>query len=106
MRLKKGFEVVAIAGRDKGKTGKILKVLPKENRVIVAGINTVKKHTKPSKTHSGGIITKELSIHVSNIAFLDPKLKKPSKVAYKVLEDGKKVRVSKRSNEVIVEANA
>ena len=101
LRLKKGDKVVVLTGKDKGKTGEILRVMPKENRVFVQGINLVKKHVKPSQTSQGGIETKEASIHVSNVAFVDPKEDKPTRVGYQTLKDGKKVRVARRSGEVI-----
>ncbi len=100
-KIKKGDRVVLITGKDKGKQGEVLKVLPSESRVLVQGINTVKRHTKPSMGNAGGIVTKELSVHVSNVALVDPKDGKPSRVGFKVLADGKKVRVAKRSGEVV-----
>jgi large subunit ribosomal protein L24 len=101
LKVKKDDEVVVIAGKYKGKKGKILKVLPKDNKVIVSGVNLVKKHTKASKTSEGGIITKELPIHISNVSHIDPKLAKPTKIAFKILDDGSKVRVAKKSGEII-----
>lgn len=100
MKIKKGDQVIVITGRDKGKTGEVLKSMPKENKVIVQGINLVKRHTKPTQESAGGIISKEAPIHVSNVALIDPKDGKATRVGFKV-EDGKKVRVSKRSGEVI-----
>ena len=100
MRIKKGDQVIVITGRDKGKTGEVIKSMPKENKVIVQGINLVKRHTKPTQESAGGIISKEAPIHVSNVALIDPKDGKATRVGFKV-EDGKKVRVSKRSGEVI-----
>lgn len=100
-RVKKGDEVVVIAGKEKGKKGKIVKVITDTSRVIVGGVNMVKKNTKPSRTGGGGIVTKEGSLHVSNVALVDPKTGKGSRVGYKTLEDGSKVRVAKRSGEVI-----
>ncbi len=100
-RIRKGDTVVVIAGRDKGKKGEVLKVLPRENRAIVKGVNVVKRHQKPSASQAGGIITKEAPIHVSNLAHVDPKDGKPTRVGFKVLDDGRKVRVAKRSGEVI-----
>lgn len=101
LRIKKGDKVVVLTGRDKGKRGDVLKVLPVENRVIVQGVNIVKRHTRPSQTGSGGIIEKEASIHVSNVAHLDPASDRPTRVGYTVLEDGRKVRVAKRSGEIL-----
>jgi len=100
-KLKKGDEVVVLAGRDKGKTGSVLGVLRAENRALVEGINMVKRHTRPSNTQPGGIIEKEAPIHVSNLALTDPKDGKPTRVGYKFLDDGRKVRFAKRSGEVI-----
>ncbi len=101
LKIKKGDQVIVIAGRDKGARGEVLKVLPKENRAIVKGVNLVKRHQKATQTTEGGIITKEAPIHVSNLAHIDPKDGKPTRVGFKVLEDGRKVRYSKRSGEVI-----
>lgn len=101
LKIKKGDEVVVITGKNKGKKGKVLIVLPKENRAVVSGINLVKKHTKPSQNSEGGIIQKELSIHISNIALVDPKDGNTTKVGFKVLKDGSKVRVAKKSGEII-----
>jgi len=100
-KLKKGDEVVVLAGWDKGKTGAVLGVLRAENRALVEGINMVKRHTRPSNTQPGGIIEKEAPIHVSNLALTDPKDGKPTRVGYKFLDDGRKVRFAKRSGEVI-----
>ncbi|ABV76583.1 50S ribosomal protein L24 [Rickettsia rickettsii] len=101
LKVKKGDEVVVITGKHKGKKGKILKVFPEDSKVIVSGVNVVKKHTKPNQMSEGGIITKELPIHISNIAHIDPKTGNPTKVAFKFLEDGSKVRVAKKSGEII-----
>jgi len=101
LKIKKGDRVVVRTGRDKGKTGEVLKVMPKDNRAIVQGVNTVKRHTRPSQTAQGGIIEKEATIHISNLAIADPKDDSPTKVGFKVLEDGRKVRFAKRSGEVI-----
>ncbi|AFB26621.1 MULTISPECIES: 50S ribosomal protein L24 [spotted fever group] len=101
LKVKKGDEVVVITGKHKGKKGKILNVFPEDSKVIVSGVNVVKKHTKPNQMSEGGIITKELPIHISNIAHIDPKTGNPTKVAFKVLEDGSKVRVAKKSGEII-----
>lgn len=101
LKIKKGDNVVVTTGRDAGKKGSVLKVLPKENRVVVQGVNVVKRHSKPSMAGPGGIQEKEASIHVSNVAIADPKSGKPSRVGYKVLKDGTKVRVARASGEVI-----
>ncbi len=101
MRIKKGDKVVIIAGKEKGKQGSVSKVFLKEEKVIVEGLNKVKKHIKPNQAEPDGkIITKEAPIHISNVAFLDPKTKKATKVAYKI-EDGKKTRICKKSSSVI-----
>lgn len=100
-KIKKGDKVVVITGRDKGKTGEVLRVIPAENRAVVGGINLVKKHEKPSAAGSGGIVSKEASIHLSNIAIADPKDGKATRVGFKVSKDGKKERVAKRSGEVL-----
>ncbi|HXA71030.1 MAG TPA: 50S ribosomal protein L24 [Stellaceae bacterium] len=101
LKIKKGDKVVVITGRDRGKTGEVKKVLPAENRVVVDGVNMVKRHTAPSAGNAGGIVEKEASIHVSNVAYVDPKTDKPTRVGYKTLEDGRKVRFAKRSGEII-----
>jgi len=101
LKIKKGDTVIVITGKDKGKKGSVLQVLPSESRVRVAGINVAKRHTKPSYAGSGGVVDKELPIHVSNVSLIDPKTEKPTRVGVKVLKDGKKVRVAKKSGEVI-----
>ncbi len=101
LKIKKGDNVVVITGRDKGKSGTVLRVDPKESRVLVQGVNVVKRHNRPAAGQSGGIIEKELSIHVSNVSLIDPKSNKPTRVGYKALTDGRKVRVARRSGEVI-----
>ena len=100
-KIKKGDKVVVLAGRDKGKEGEVAKVLPTEGRVIVQGANMVKRHTKASQTNPGGIVEKEATMDLSNVAHVDPKDGKPTRVGFKTLEDGKKVRFAKRSGEVI-----
>lgn len=101
LKIKKGDKVQVVTGKNKGKVGDVLKVFPSENRVIVSGVNLVKKHTKPSQTSEGGIIQKELPIHVSNVSHVDPKTNEITKIGYKTLEDGKKVRFAKKSGEII-----
>ena len=101
MKLKKGDKVIVTTGKDKGKTGEITTVFPKENKVIVGGLNMVKRHTKPSQESAGGIVSKEMPIHVSNVALVDPKTGKATRVGYKVEKDGHKVRVAKKSGEVV-----
>ena len=100
-RIKKGDNVIVIAGNDKGKTGKVLTVIPEKNRVIVEGVAMVSKHTKPNaKAPQGGIIKQEASINVSNVALVDPKSGKATRVGFEV-KDGKKVRIAKKSGEEI-----
>jgi len=101
LKIRKGDRVKVIAGRSKGKVGDVLRVLPKEQRVVVSGVNMIKRHTKPSRTESGGIIEREAAIHVSNVALLDPKTDKPTKIGFKFLEDGRKVRFARGSGETI-----
>ena len=100
-KIKKGDKVVVLTGRDKGKSGEVLGVLRTEGRVLVQGVNMVKRHTKPRPGQPGGIVEKEAAIHVSNVAHLDPTSQKPTRVGYRILEDGRKVRYAKRSGEVI-----
>ena len=100
-RLRKGDDGGVISGRDKGKTGSILRVIRSEDRVIVDGINMVKRHTRPSQAQPGGIVDKEAPIHISNVALADPKDGSATRVGYRFLEDGRKVRVAKQSGEVI-----
>ncbi|MDR4888439.1 50S ribosomal protein L24 [Bacillus sp. HNG] len=101
MHVKKGDKVQVISGKDKGKQGVILESFPKKDRVIVEGVNIVKKHSKPSQANpQGGIISHEAPIHVSNVMPLDPKSGNPTRVGYKEV-DGKKVRVAKKSGEVL-----
>ncbi|HJD56421.1 MAG TPA: 50S ribosomal protein L24 [Rickettsia endosymbiont of Pyrocoelia pectoralis] len=101
LKVKKGDEVIVITGKYKGKKGRILKVFPSENKITVSGVNLVKKHTKPNQMREGGIITKELPIHISNVAHIDPKTGNPTRVSFKILEDGSKVRIAKKSGEII-----
>jgi large subunit ribosomal protein L24 len=100
LKVKKGDKVVVITGRDKGKSGEILKVLREENRVLVQGVNVVKRHQRQSMGTQGGIVEKEAPIHVSNVAHVDPKTQKPTRVGFK-MDGDKKVRVARRSGEII-----
>ena len=100
-KIRKGDKVVVMTGRDKGKTGEVRQVMPDEGRAIVAGVNLVRRHTKPSAQNEGGILSKESTIHLSNLAIADPKSGKPSRVGFKTLDDGRKVRVAKRSGDLI-----
>jgi large subunit ribosomal protein L24 len=101
LKIKKGDRVVVLTGRDKGKTGEVLKAFPRDNRVIVQGVNVAKRHQRPTQTSGGGIIEKEAPIHASNVAHIDPKDSKPTRVGFKKLDDGTKVRIARRSGEVI-----
>ena len=101
LKIKKGDHVVVITGKDKGKKGEVLKVLPSENRAIVKGVGIIRRHQKQTPSQEGGIIAKEAAIHISNLALEDPKDGKPTRVGYKFLKDGRKVRYAKRSGEMI-----
>jgi large subunit ribosomal protein L24 len=101
LKIKKGDHVVVITGKDKGKKGEVLKVMPEENRAIVKGITMVRRHQRQTANQEGGIISKEAPIHISNLALEDPKDGKPTRVGYKFLKDGRKVRFARRSGEVI-----
>jgi len=101
MKIQKGDQVVVLTGRDKGAKGEVLNVIPAERRVVVQGVNVVTKHQKPTQVSPGGIVKKELSIHVSNVAIADPKTGKPTRVGYSTLKDGKKVRVARKSGETL-----
>ncbi len=101
LKVKKGDKVTVITGRDKGKTGEILRVDPKRGRVLVQGVNMVKRHQGPTQTSPGGIIEREASLHVSNVAHIDPKSDKPTRVGYRIETGGRKVRFAKRSGELI-----
>ncbi|MEM8744705.1 MAG: 50S ribosomal protein L24 [Pseudomonadota bacterium] len=101
LKIRKGDHVVVLAGKDKDKNGEVLKVLPKENRVLVQGVNMTKRHQRQTPQQEGGIVTREAPIHISNVALEDPKDGKPTRVGYKTLKDGRKVRFARRSGEVI-----
>ncbi|HZX88533.1 MAG TPA: 50S ribosomal protein L24 [Reyranella sp.] len=101
LKIRKGDRVKIIAGRSKGKVGDVLRVIAADERVVVSGVNVIKRHTKPSRTEQGGIIEREAAIHVSNVALLDPKTEKPTKIGFKFLEDGRKVRFARGSGETI-----
>jgi large subunit ribosomal protein L24 len=101
LKIKKGDSVVVISGRDKGKQGEVLRVFPTESRVIVQGVHVAHRHTRQSMGNPGGIVDKELTIHVSNVAHIDPSSGKPTRVGYKILDGGRKVRVARRSGEVL-----
>ena len=97
LKIKKGDEVTVLAGKDKGKKGKIVKVLPKINKAIVSDVNKVKKHQKPGNNEPGGIVEKEMPIHISNLNYFDSKLNQGVRVGYKFNKDGKKIRVNKKT---------
>ena len=101
LKIRKGDRVVVLTGRDKGKAGQVLNVIPSENRAIVQGVNVGRRHQKQTASQDGGIVAKEMPIYISNLALADPRTGKPTKVGYKFLSDGKKVRFAKRSGEVI-----
>ena len=103
LKFRKGDRVVILSGRDKGKQGEILKMIPKENRAIVRGVNVVRRHQRQTAQEAGGIVSKETPINLSNLAHEDPKDGKPTRVGVKFLEDGNKVRFAKRSGELIPE---
>lgn len=100
-KVKKGDRVIVLTGRDKGKTGEVVQVMPKEERALVRGVNMVKRHQRQSMNQEGGIISKEAPLHLSNLAVADPKDGKPTRVGFRVLEDGRKVRFAKRSGDMI-----
>ncbi len=100
-KIKKGDKVVVLAGRDKGRLGEVIQVLPKESRALVRGVNLVKRHQRQTAKQAGGIISKEGTIHLSNIALADPKDSKPTRVGFRILDDGRKVRFAKRSGDLI-----
>jgi large subunit ribosomal protein L24 len=100
-KIKKGDKVVVLTGRDKGRSGEVKSVNPTDRRAIVAGVNLVKRHTKQTQQTEGGILSKEAPIQLSNLAIADPKDGKPTRVGFKILDDGRKVRVAKRSGDLI-----
>jgi large subunit ribosomal protein L24 len=100
-KIRKGDRVIVTAGRDKGKRGEVRQVMPEDGRAIVAGVNLVRRHTRQTAQTEGGVISKESTIHLSNLAIVDPKTNKPTRVGFKVLDDGRKVRVAKSSGDLI-----
>ena len=100
-KIKRGDRVVVMAGRDKGKKGEVLRVLRQDRRALVSGVNMIKRHTRPSTGDPGGIVQREAPIHISNLALEDPKDGQPTRVGFRFLDDGRKVRYAKRSGEVI-----
>ena len=100
-KIRKGDKVIVLTGRDKGRTGEVIQVMRSEDRALVRGVNLVKRHQRQTPTQEGGIVSKEASIHLSNLAIADPKDGKPTRVGFKILDDGRKVRVAKRSGDLI-----
>ena len=100
-KIKKGDTIVVLTGRDAGRSGEVIQVMPKEGKAVVRGVNLVKKHQRQTQNQEGGIISKEASIQLSNIAFADPKDGKPTRVGFRILDDGRKVRFAKRSGDQI-----
>ncbi|MGY2051763.1 50S ribosomal protein L24 [Methylobacterium sp. JK268] len=100
-KVKKGDKVVVLTGRDKGRSGEVIQVMPKEGRALVRGINLVKRHQRQTQTQEAGIVSKEASIDLSNLAVADPKDGQPTRVGFRILEDGRKVRFAKRSGDLI-----
>jgi large subunit ribosomal protein L24 len=100
-KIKKGDQVVVTTGRDKGKKGEVLRVIRETRRVIVAGVHVAKRHSRPAPGNPGGIVDKELSVDISNVALVDPKSGEPTRVGFRTLDDGRKVRFAKRSGEAI-----
>ncbi len=105
-KIKKGDHVIVLSGRDKGKHGEVIEVRPKEARALVRGVNMVRRHQKQTASQEAGIISKEAAIHLSNLAIEDPKDGKPTRVGFKLLADGKKVRFAKRSGEIIPDSKS
>jgi large subunit ribosomal protein L24 len=101
LKIKKGDNVVVISGRDKGKRGEVLRVFPDDARLVVQGVHVARRHTKQRLGEPGGIVDKELTIHISNVAHIDPQSGKPTRVGYRNLDDGRKVRFARRSGEVL-----
>ena len=105
LKIKKGDKVIVLTGRDKGKRGEVIQVRPKENRALVRGVNVVRRHQRQTASQEGGIVSKEAPIQISNLAIEDPVDGKPTRVGFRILEDGTKARVAKRSGELIPEKN-
>ena len=101
IKLKKGDEIIVLAGKDKGKTGKIVRVIPNKRKVVVLDVNKYKKHQKPGNNEPGGIIEKDMPLHISNVAFYDSFSKKGTRIGYSLNKDGKKVRINKKSGKEI-----
>jgi large subunit ribosomal protein L24 len=101
LKFRKGDKVIVMTGKDKGKRGEILRMMPEKQRAVVQGVNMAKRHTKPGRGQTGGIVEQEGSIHISNLSHVDPKSNEATRVGYKFLDDGRKVRFAKKSGEVI-----
>ena len=100
-KIKKGDKVIVLTGRDKGKSGEVIEVRPSESRALVRGVNMVRKHQRQTAALQGGIVSKEAPVHLSNLAIADPKDGKPTRIGFKILKDGRKVRIARRSGEAI-----
>ncbi len=100
-KIKKGDKVIVLTGRDKGRSGEVIEVRPSESRALVRGVNMVRKHQRQTAALQGGIVTKEATVHLSNLAIADPKDGKPTRIGFKILKDGRKVRIARRSGEAI-----
>ena len=101
MKIRKNDTVQVLVGKDKGRTGVVLRAMPKDSKVVVQGVNVVKRHTRPSAASVGGIVEKEMPIHVSNVALIDPETNKPTRVGFRTVEDGRKIRVARGSGVAI-----
>jgi len=100
-KIKKGDKVIVLTGRDKGKSGEVIEVRPAESRALVRGVNMVRRHQRQTAAQQGGIVSKEAPVHLSNLAIADPKDGKPTRIGFKFLKDGRKVRIARRSGEAI-----
>ena len=100
-KIKKGDKVIVLTGRDKGKSGEVIEVRPAESRALVRGVNMVRRHQRQTAAQQGGIVSKEAPVHLSNLAIADPKDGKPTRIGFKILKDGRKVRIARRSGEAI-----
>jgi large subunit ribosomal protein L24 len=100
-KIRKGDKVIVLAGRDKGRSGEVIEVRPSESRALVRGVNMVRKHQRQTAALQGGIVSKEAPVHLSNLSIADPKDGKPTRIGFKILKDGRKVRIARRSGEAI-----
>ncbi len=100
-KIRKGDKVIVLTGRDKGRGGEVIEVRPSENRALVRGVNMVRRHQRQTAAQQGGIVSKEAPVHLSNLAIADPKDGKPTRIGFKILKDGRKVRIARRSGEAI-----